>query len=466
MTSERVANAPGRAVTLVIHGTFAADEDWWRLAQAGSQGETFADRLERALTARGLPGTVWAPALRLGFDYDRFAWSGRNRHADRRAAARKLAQSIDELAAATGATQDDPLRVNLVAHSHGGNVALEALKHLGPTVELGRVVLLGTPLLSRTPSLRFFRFALAAMMALMLLAFAIYIPFIAFCAGCDVLGGCSACNMGGGKELPWTIVTIGLIPAAAMYGWLFTGMAALMDAVWRGLVQLGTFFRFHPQLYGPRLSLLRKRRGAAPILLLTSHDDEAGLLLQIGAAPELLYRARVHRFGRIGRVAERLVLRAIVAGLLLRAAEVVLERFVLGIGWWHTLFLDCELVDPGNKAKVYPPDVIENVDLSSHLSLSTVRARRERPPLLQPPQGTSPLVTTGAPASSTQANVPVDLLETLDSVRSYLVSQVKLRHSLYYEDDGALERIADAIIATVPNATSPAAPGSSLAAAG
>ena len=133
-----------RAVTLVVHGTYAAQAKWWRL---GTNGEaTFADRLEDELSRRGLSGTVWKPALAEGLDYSSFAWSGRNRHRHRIRGASGLSSSLNELAQRVAATPSEPLTVNFVAHSHGGNVVLEALRHLRPNVRVGRIALLGTPL--------------------------------------------------------------------------------------------------------------------------------------------------------------------------------------------------------------------------------------------------------------------------------------------------------------------------------
>ena len=115
-----------KTVTLVIHGTFAGQATWWRLGGEGHA--TFADRLEGQLSRRGLSGTVWKPALVEDLDYPSFSWSGLNRHRERMRGARRLCSSLNELAQRVRATASAPLTVNVVAHSHGGNVVLEAIR--------------------------------------------------------------------------------------------------------------------------------------------------------------------------------------------------------------------------------------------------------------------------------------------------------------------------------------------------
>lgn len=149
-------------VTLLIHGTFASDSEWWRFGEGAD--DSFADRLVQELAQRGMPGTVWHPALAAGLDYASFAWSGRNRHRDRIDGARRLSASINDLADRLGATATKPLTLNCVAHSHGGNVLLEALRAVRSNVRLGRMALLGTPLITAKPSFRLGRFVLSTVL--------------------------------------------------------------------------------------------------------------------------------------------------------------------------------------------------------------------------------------------------------------------------------------------------------------
>ena len=134
-----------QVLTLVIHSTFARDERWWRLG--GGDQPTFADLLEEKLAAHGLTGTVWKPALEHGFTHQDFSWSGRNKHSDRVKAARELCRKLGELAQKMGTTAENPLTVNLVAHSHGGNDVLEMLRHIPRGVQVGNVITLGTQII-------------------------------------------------------------------------------------------------------------------------------------------------------------------------------------------------------------------------------------------------------------------------------------------------------------------------------
>lgn len=148
-----------QTVTLIIHGTFAANSKWWQLGDG-----LFADRLEKALTRHGIQGTVWYPALEAGFAYADFAWSGRNEHQERIKAAVEMAPKINSLAERLGCTIDEPMIVHLVGHSHGGNVILEILKRLDSRVSPGKIVLLGTPLLRVVPAFRLPRLLFASIL--------------------------------------------------------------------------------------------------------------------------------------------------------------------------------------------------------------------------------------------------------------------------------------------------------------
>ncbi|MGH7162446.1 MAG: esterase/lipase family protein, partial [Planctomycetota bacterium] len=198
--------APPRLLTLVVHGTFARDEAWWRPGEG-----SFAARLESALDGRGMPGTVWKPALDAGLAPEDFAWSGGNRHSDRVEGARKLRASLARLAAA------GPVVVNFVAHSHGGNVVLEALRRLAPGVRVGRVVLLGTPLVATRPALRLLRLAL----------FAVVVALVVTLAAGTLLAAFGAVE---GAAPAMLAITFG---AAIFYGWTFVLLAGAGDAAWR-----------------------------------------------------------------------------------------------------------------------------------------------------------------------------------------------------------------------------------------
>jgi pimeloyl-ACP methyl ester carboxylesterase len=72
-----------------------------------------------------------------------FAWTGDNLETERRIGGERLAKEIADLEAS-----DEIRRYHIVAHSHGGNVVLHALRSLADDPKkLGAVVYLGTPVL-------------------------------------------------------------------------------------------------------------------------------------------------------------------------------------------------------------------------------------------------------------------------------------------------------------------------------
>lgn len=106
----------------LVHGTFAPNAAW--------TGE--GSSLRRAL------------AERLGdVTFHAFAWSGLNSYADRAEAGAALARFLDErVAAAPGAVH------GVIAHSHGGNIALYAGKHVTRPGSLANVACLATPFIT------------------------------------------------------------------------------------------------------------------------------------------------------------------------------------------------------------------------------------------------------------------------------------------------------------------------------
>jgi len=105
----------GRTVILV-HGTFAAPKpgvtQWYEGDPART--DSFAGRVEATLrAAHDSRTTVWR----------HFTWSGKNEHQEREKAAAAL---CDEITRVRADSPDE--EVCLIAHSHGGNVALKALE--------------------------------------------------------------------------------------------------------------------------------------------------------------------------------------------------------------------------------------------------------------------------------------------------------------------------------------------------
>jgi len=118
-----VAGADSSHTTLIVHGTFARRQRWWQPA-----GD-FHDYLTGVLP--GLP-RPWSPPYAAK---DRFDWSGGYRNGDdkRSAGADELVKWVNQHAAQG---------LDLITHSHGGNVAMLA-NHRG--LKIGELVLLSCP---------------------------------------------------------------------------------------------------------------------------------------------------------------------------------------------------------------------------------------------------------------------------------------------------------------------------------
>jgi hypothetical protein len=133
---------------IIVHGTWAAPESgkckWYEPPNERPNLTPFVAKLDAALAERGSPARCWAHCSDEREDKTDFTcWSGQNAWIDRAQAATQLANSIDRLEA-------QGWRVHIVAHSHGGNVALEALPQTkGGTGSFadfsGTLTTLGTP---------------------------------------------------------------------------------------------------------------------------------------------------------------------------------------------------------------------------------------------------------------------------------------------------------------------------------
>lgn len=133
-------NEPVAETVLLVHGTWANVASgapvWW---QAGSD---FCSRMNQALEKNGCPARCWADVGLILPDRPKiFAWTGANRESDRLAAGHALEDTLRWF-------ERSQIRYHLVAHSHGGNVVLHALKNLpSDPKNLGAVIFLGTPFL-------------------------------------------------------------------------------------------------------------------------------------------------------------------------------------------------------------------------------------------------------------------------------------------------------------------------------
>lgn len=408
-------------ITIIIHGTFAAEERWWRLGELGSVN--FADRLEYALDERGLQGTVWKPALAHGLSYGDFSWSGKNKHKDRLNGAIRVAKSLNSLADKLECSTASPLKVNIVAHSHGGNVALEMLPQLSPTVRPQQLVLLGTPLISHRTALRPMRVILGI--------FLLMIVMLLVCGAIINLFDPSFAPKFGRLELfGWS----GLMIVA--YGWLFWVVATIADFAlrWLMLPLRMTTGRLHGQAYGPRPAVLKSVLSRKAVLL-TSFQDEADLALQLGAAPRRLYIDEVKsRLSGVAKVGEIIFLRPFMDGLVLKAIEALMERYVLGFPWYQVMFRDFESVGEV-EGSAYPGDVIERIDVTNEL----IEPLRDK---IQSASRTRILETREIGGDVAERGSQ-SLRNTMINVVQGITTQIRLRHSVYYESDSVTNRIAD-----------------------
>jgi hypothetical protein len=164
-------------VLIAVHGTFAAEPgndgaNWWQ------RGSPFMTRLAGALEPKlGRPPRVLP-----------FHWSGENSEFDRLAAGRRLEAVMRRLERAKR-----PYHV--LAHSHGGNVVVAALRRFA---RIGRkyphlrsVTTFGTPYFRRTlkplsKAFLTYRLALLAFMFLLALVVAVGLPLLALVAATQV----------------------------------------------------------------------------------------------------------------------------------------------------------------------------------------------------------------------------------------------------------------------------------------
>ena len=147
------SDSAAEEAVVVIHSTFASDADWFR------PDSPFFERLG---------GGVGKRTVR------RFVWSGKNSHRARIEAGGDLARFVNQLCSSEGFQ-----RVWCVAHSHGGHVALYALRDKEFARKLAGIAFLGTPFLHvRRRNLERFCHTFTQVLS-WLIFFPIYMPFVA-----------------------------------------------------------------------------------------------------------------------------------------------------------------------------------------------------------------------------------------------------------------------------------------------
>jgi len=137
-----------KETVIIVHGTFAAPKtgvsQWYQPTQGVPASKEFVAKLNEALEKRGSVARCWAHCRH---GDQGFHWSGMNDWIDRTEAASELGDYVLKL-------RNEGWCCHLVAHSHGGNVVLEALPQitaaLPSSVPLGKIVTLGTPFMATT----------------------------------------------------------------------------------------------------------------------------------------------------------------------------------------------------------------------------------------------------------------------------------------------------------------------------
>jgi len=126
------ASSKPDCICVLIHGTWAIKAKW------AAPDSDFAKRLATRM-----------PASR-DILFDRFRWAGGNSLVDRGLAAEQLQEHVSDLAKTY-----PRVPVFLVAHSHGGNVALNALRSSQRLQDVVKgICCMATPLIYRAPPLR------------------------------------------------------------------------------------------------------------------------------------------------------------------------------------------------------------------------------------------------------------------------------------------------------------------------
>lgn len=136
-----------KETVIVVHGTWAAPTAdgprWWQPADDAAPSEGFITNLDIKLKQRGSAARCWAHCKDGG---EIFYWTGENSWVDRAKAASAFRTYLQKL-------QNDGWTCHIVAHSHGGNVVVDALSSEGGQsgAPLGKLVTMGSPFLDVMP---------------------------------------------------------------------------------------------------------------------------------------------------------------------------------------------------------------------------------------------------------------------------------------------------------------------------
>ena len=111
-----------RHYVLIIHGTFSAPRPGTPTWYQPDPPATFCRELQDCLSAET---SDFADAVWRDYDLTQFSWSGENEHFARLSAAFSFAQLCERLVKV-----QPHARIHVIAHSHGGNVLLQAIERL------------------------------------------------------------------------------------------------------------------------------------------------------------------------------------------------------------------------------------------------------------------------------------------------------------------------------------------------
>ena len=236
-----------QCVVTLVHGTFASGSPWTQ------EGSEFRSLLQEASTCRIV--------------FRRFEWNGENGHHSRTQAGSSLASFLHE-----GVCLHPTATQFVVAHSHGGNVCLYALRDSTISAHISGIVCLSTPFLACRPrdlsdARRLFKCAL----------------------------GLAACLTGAAAL--WVIIMVllsqasspGVLSVVSDYGGLLFALAVIctlpiffMGSRWAG--RLWTR-RFDPSLSARQRSIVNRIAlpvvHDVPVMCFTSTHDEAGRWLHL-----------------------------------------------------------------------------------------------------------------------------------------------------------------------------------------
>ena len=337
-----------------------------------------------------------------------------------------LARLLKRYADRSGATKDQPIVLNIVAHSHGGNVALEMLKWLPDTYFMNRLVMLGSPNYAVRPSFRVGRVLIAATYAFLIpltvgaMLYALY----------RVLEGTF--------QIEEALYLAGAVIAVVVLNWLVIFVALLGDMFWHPFGRLLAHFsgRRGPAVYGPPQTRLVRTIGAGRIFNLISRHDEASVLLRAMAAPGLLYKSAVAGEGNWLKWAfKKIFSEPILRFLIFKASETIGEVYALGFSWYRVLLYD---YDVARKEFPYSNKMVERIDVTEQIAKAAEHIKPSHAHMVWDPRNHTELGTGQDMVNTFQ--------EDKDTVASFLQSQMKLIHSLYYQDSQIIKLVAQLVV--------------------